>query len=229
MGSKYGMLTPVNARINKLRNPNLWRELSNFYAKVCRLVMIQFSIPVSFVWSGLPLFWTKGLTVYGTDFTNWIIQVRQLNYLHFPRQTRQETHRYWAIYPQKRLVLCPFDATVIPLMSKLFWLQGYRQLKLITALHQDTKSTGHLIISPRQEHEINFGEDMVKMLPENGIAVGDRSKATLFSLSAFQLEMGRKPSCRYETQYKLCYDQAGITISFQEPCSRSRMPDQSNP
>jgi putative transposase len=70
-------------------------------------------------------------------------------------------------------------------MSKLFWLQGYRQLKLITALHQDTKSTGHLIISPRQEHEINFGEDMVKMLPENGIAVGDRSKATLFSLSAF--------------------------------------------
>jgi putative transposase len=114
-------------------------------------------------------------------------------------------------------------------MSKLFWLQGYRQLKLITALHQDTKSTGHLIISPRQEHEINFGEDMVKMLPENGIAVGDRSKATLFSLSAFQLEMGRKPSCRYETQYKLCYDHAGITISFQEPCSRSRMPDQSNP
>jgi hypothetical protein len=99
----------------------------------------------------------------------------------------------------------------------------------ITALHQDTKSTGHLIISPRQEHEINFGEDMVKMLPENGIAVGDRSKATLFSLSAFQLEMGRKPSCRYETQYKLCYDHAGITISFQEPCSRSRMPDQSNP
>jgi hypothetical protein len=25
----------------------------------------------------------------------------------------------------------------IPLMSKLFWLQGYRQLKLITTLHQD--------------------------------------------------------------------------------------------
>jgi hypothetical protein len=44
-------------------------------------------------------------------------------------------------HPQKKLVLCPFDATVIPLMSKLFWLQGYRQLKLIT--NQDTKSTGH--------------------------------------------------------------------------------------
>jgi putative transposase len=67
-------------------------------------------------------------------------------------------------------------------MSKLFWLQGYRQLKLITTFHQDTKSTGYLnacgtaapIISPGQEHEINFGDDIVKMLPENGVSVGDR-------------------------------------------------------
>ena len=67
-------------------------------------------------------------------------------------------------------------------MSKLFWLQGYRQLKLITTLHQDTKSTGHLnacgtaapIISPRQKHEIHFGENIVEMLPENSVAVGDR-------------------------------------------------------
>jgi len=59
-------------------------------------------------------------------------------------------------------------------MSKLFWLQGYCQLKLITTLHQDTKSTGCLILSPGQEHEINFGEDIVEMLPENGVAVGDR-------------------------------------------------------
>jgi len=33
---------------------------------------------------------------------------------------------------------------------------------------------GHLLISPGQEHEINFGDDIAKMLPENGIAVGDR-------------------------------------------------------
>jgi Transposase DDE domain. len=59
-------------------------------------------------------------------------------------------------------------------MSKLFWLQGYRQLKLITTLNQDTKSTGCLLLSPGQGHEINFGDDMVKMLPENGVAVGDR-------------------------------------------------------
>jgi hypothetical protein len=41
-------------------------------------------------------------------------------------------------------------------------------------LHQDTKSTSYLIVSPRQEHEITFGEDIVKMLAEDGVAVGDR-------------------------------------------------------
>ena len=59
-------------------------------------------------------------------------------------------------------------------MSQLFWRQGYRQVKLITTLNQDTKFTGQLIISPGQAHEINFGEDVMKMLPENGVAVGDR-------------------------------------------------------
>jgi putative transposase len=59
-------------------------------------------------------------------------------------------------------------------MSKLFWLQGYRQLKLITTLNQDTKSTGCLLLSPGQGHEINLGENIVEMLPENGVAVGDR-------------------------------------------------------
>jgi Transposase DDE domain. len=78
------------------------------------------------------------------------------------------------IHPEKKLVLCPFDATVILLVSKLFWRQGYRQVKLITTLNQDTKSTGHLIVSPGQAHQINFGEDIVKILPENGVAVGDR-------------------------------------------------------
>jgi hypothetical protein len=52
-------------------------------------------------------------------------------------------------------------------------------------LHQDTKSTGYLnacgtaapIISPGQEHEINFGEDITEMLPVKGVSVGD----TVFS------------------------------------------------
>ena len=79
-------------------------------------------------------------------------------------------------------IMPTFVCLAIPLMSKLFWLQGYRQLKLITTLHQDTKSTGYLnacgtaapIISPRQKHEIHFGENIVEMLPENSVAVGDR-------------------------------------------------------
>jgi len=47
-------------------------------------------------------------------------------------------------------------------MSKLFWLQGYYQVKLINTLNQDIKSASHLIVSPGQAHEINFSEDMVK-------------------------------------------------------------------
>jgi hypothetical protein len=31
-----------------------------------------------------------------------------------------------------------------------------------------------LLISSGQEPEINFGENMMEMLPENGVAVGDR-------------------------------------------------------
>jgi hypothetical protein len=46
--------------------------------------------------------------------------------------------------------------------------------KFITTWKQDTQSTGHLLISPGQKHGINFGNDMVKMLPKNGIVVGDR-------------------------------------------------------
>jgi hypothetical protein len=52
---------------------------------------------------------------------------------------------------------------------------------------------GHLLISGRQGHEINFGEDIVKMLPENGFAVGDRE---FYSCKLFEqfmrndLEMG---------------------------------------
>jgi putative transposase len=31
-----------------------------------------------------------------------------------------------------------------------------------------------LLLSPGQGHEINLGENIVEMLPENGVAVGDR-------------------------------------------------------
>jgi putative transposase len=48
-------------------------------------------------------------------------------------------HKLWRYieqaHPKKKLFLCPFDAKVIPLMSKLFWRQGYRQVKLITTLN----------------------------------------------------------------------------------------------
>jgi hypothetical protein len=68
-------------------------------------------------------------------------------------------------------------------MSKLFWLQGYRQLKLITTLNQDTKSTGCLLLSPGQGHEIN------RILGIEGFVVAnylsDLYETVLFLSSAF--------------------------------------------
>jgi hypothetical protein len=90
----------------------------------------------------------------------------RLTCLHFLRPTRQETYKFLCVFIinygviSNRLILrrnsfyVPFDATVIPLMSQLFWRQGYRQVKLITTLNQDTQSTDHLILSPGQAHEI---------------------------------------------------------------------------
>jgi hypothetical protein len=49
----------------------------------------------------------------------------------------------------------------------------YLQVKLITTWNQDIQSTGHLLISPGQRHEINF--NIVEMLSKNGIAFGDRA------------------------------------------------------
>jgi len=40
-----------------------------------------------------------------------------------------------------------------------------------------------LTITPEQEHEINFGGDIVKMLTEKGIAVGNRG---LYSRKLFE-------------------------------------------
>jgi hypothetical protein len=45
------------------------------------------------------------------------------------------------------------------------------------------KIYGHLTITPEQEHEINFGGDIVKMLTEKGIAVGNRG---LYSRKLFE-------------------------------------------
>jgi hypothetical protein len=74
-----------------------------------------------------------------------LIMFSQANKTRDPQIFMRLYHKLWRYiepaHPEKKLVLCPFDATVIPLMSQLFWRQGYRQVKLITTLNRDTKST----------------------------------------------------------------------------------------
>jgi len=44
---------------------------------------------------------------------------------------------------------------------------------------------GHLLTSPGQKRETNFSDDMVEMLPENGIAVKDRGLCSYKSFAQF--------------------------------------------
>jgi hypothetical protein len=86
-------------------------------------------------------------------------------------------------------------------------------------LHQDTKSTGYLnacgtaapIISPGQEHEINFGEDITEMLPVKGVSVGDRGFCSrkLFEQfmrnnTLFTIRIKSKIKVLFQAQH-LCY------------------------
>jgi putative transposase len=111
-------------------------------------VTIQFSIPVSLLWFAAIL--DKGVNslrdlFYQLNPTGTSVKLSTFSQANKTRDPQIMRHLYHKLlryieqfHPQRKLVLCPFDATVIPLMSKLFWLQGYRQLKLITTLHQDT-------------------------------------------------------------------------------------------
>jgi hypothetical protein len=91
---------------------------------------------VKFLLKDLP---TKESTVYGNYFTNYAGTQVDLSTFSPANRTRDPQifmrlyHKLWRYieqaYPEKKLVLCPFDATVTSLMSKLFWRQGYRQVK----------------------------------------------------------------------------------------------------
>jgi putative transposase len=72
------------------------------------------------------------------------------------------------------ITICPFDSTVITLTSKLFWAESYHQVKLLTSINQETQATSEPVIHFGQDHDVTFGDKVISMLPEQGVAVGDR-------------------------------------------------------
>ncbi|WP_425244415.1 transposase [Thermostichus vulcanus] len=79
---------------------------------------------------------------------------------------------------RKDVIICPFDSTIIGLTSKLFWAEHYHQVKLLTSLNQETRAPSEFLIHFGERHDAYFGELVLGMIPENGLAVGDRGFAS---------------------------------------------------
>jgi putative transposase len=79
---------------------------------------------------------------------------------------------------QKDVIICPFDSTVISLTSKFFWAEQYHQVKVLTSLNQETQAPSEVLIHFGERHDAYFGQLVLGMTPENGLAVGDRGFAS---------------------------------------------------
>lgn len=80
---------------------------------------------------------------------------------------------------QDKYSICPIDSTVITLTSKLLWSQNFHQVKLISNFNLSQEINLENLINFGDEHDYNYGNEMIESLPENGIAVMDRGFASL--------------------------------------------------
>jgi putative transposase len=103
-------------------------------------------------------------------------------------KTRQDQH-FCRIYaelleqlkrknPATAQMLFPIDSTVITLTSKLFWMQGYHQVKLMNGVNLTQGSPSECLIHFGQGHDARFAELVTGMIPENGIGIMDRGFAS---------------------------------------------------
>ncbi|MDG2991728.1 transposase [Candidatus Synechococcus calcipolaris G9] len=74
-------------------------------------------------------------------------------------------------------ILFPIDSTVITLTSKLFWEQGYHQVKLINGFNLTQNITSECLINFGQEHDAKFRDYILTMIPDNAVALMDRGFA----------------------------------------------------
>jgi putative transposase len=103
-------------------------------------------------------------------------------------KTRQDQH-FCRIYaelmeqlkqknPATAQMLFPIDSTVITLTSKLFWMQGYHQVKLMNGVNLTQGNPSECLIHFGQGHDARFAELVPGMIPENGIGIMDRGFAS---------------------------------------------------
>ena len=96
---------------------------------------------------------------------------------HFCRVYYQLIEQLKQKNPATAQMLFPLDSTVITLTSKLFWMQGYHQVKLMNGVNLTQGNPGECLIHFGQGHDAKFSELVTGMIPENGIGIMDRGFA----------------------------------------------------
>lgn len=103
-------------------------------------------------------------------------------------KTRQDEH-FCRIYtdligrlkrknPATAQMLFPIDSTVITLTSKLFWMQGYHQVKLLSGVNLTQGNPSECLIHFGQGHDAKFADRVTSMIPEDAVGVMDRGFAS---------------------------------------------------
>lgn len=80
--------------------------------------------------------------------------------------------------PTAAQILFPIDSTIVTLTSKLFWLQGYHQVKLLNGINLEQGYSSECLIHFGQGHDAKFADSISTMIPENGIGIMDRGFAS---------------------------------------------------
>ncbi len=68
-------------------------------------------------------------------------------------------------------MLFPIDSTVITLTSKVFWMQGYHQVKLLNGINLEQGNPGECLIHLGLGRDAKFAESVTGMIPEGGIGI----------------------------------------------------------
>ncbi|MEN9274452.1 MAG: transposase, partial [Gloeomargarita sp. DG02_4_bins_56] len=80
--------------------------------------------------------------------------------------------------PAVAQMLFPIDSTIISLTSKLFWMEGYRQVKLMNGINLAQRNTSECLIHFGHGHDAKFSELIPGIIPEDAIGIMDRGFAS---------------------------------------------------
>ncbi len=107
--------------------------------------------------------------------------------------------------PGDKYIIFSIDSTTITLTSSLLWSLGYHQVKLFSFLNLSTGAPGENLVNFGFDHDYNFGEKMISVLPANRVGVMDRGfsglnflQLTSKSCKYFVLRIGNKYNLKFD-------------------------------